>query len=141
MHVDYAPKQMPNLKSFTRAYKYARIGMGEDPTCVCYHPKTGMYTFSYSRDFDKSDEPTVGKIINIDPETLRYNDKYVSKIWHHKWCWVADDYKGFDVDASFKRSEMYTKYISSPVSEKHAWQSQLMDMYDQMVAKGERVIS
>jgi hypothetical protein len=68
--------------------------------------KTGAFTFFNSTDFDTKDEPTGGNYIRVSsdgsvhPGTSR-------NIWHHKWLFVDDAYKGFDVDASKTRSKTW----------------------------------
>ncbi|MEI6389043.1 MAG: hypothetical protein WCQ50_20740 [Spirochaetota bacterium] len=63
----------------------------------------GTYAFYNSPDFDTADEPEGGQYVAVSPEgKLRPGKTY--QIWHHKWCWVLDDYDGFDVEASKQRS-------------------------------------
>ncbi len=73
---------------------------------VSVDPKTHKTTFIEAPDFDSAPEPTVGRYITVDKDG---NAKPgVSKqIWHHKWLWVDDDYKGFDVEESFQRSKRW----------------------------------
>jgi len=47
------------------------------------------------------------------------------KIWHHKWTFVDDDYRGFDVDASFNRSKAWLKIPDinfNVIGHKHIWE-------------------
>ena len=63
----------------------------------------GTYAFYNCLDFDTADEPEGGQYVAVSPEgKLRPGKTY--QIWHHKWCWVLDDYDGFDVEASKQRS-------------------------------------
>jgi hypothetical protein len=69
--------------------------------------KNGNFTFFKSPDFDTVHEPTVGEYITVtDGKSKAGKSK---SIWHHKWLWVKDDYKGFDVDQSHKRSQSWLK--------------------------------
>lgn len=57
--------------------------------------------------FDILEEPIVGSsyCYNIDTATW----KIISggnKVYHHKWQFVSEDYKGFDISSSKKRSEV-----------------------------------
>lgn len=69
----------------------------------------GQVTFINSEDFDTAPEPTVGEytLVDLDKNTSRTGKS--NSIWHHKWLWVKDDYRGFDVDDSFERSKKYLK--------------------------------
>ena len=57
--------------------------------------------------FDIFEEPIVGDsyCYNIDTDTWKVV-KGGNKVYHHKWQFVADDYTGFDVSSSKKRSEV-----------------------------------
>ena len=70
--------------------------------------KDGTFTFFSSPDFDTADEPTAGKYVRV-PLNGILKDGETKSIWHHKWLWVKDDYKGFNVDASYKRSQAWLK--------------------------------
>lgn len=59
-------------------------------------------TFFNCEEFDTEPCPTVGEYIKV-TSTSVYKG-YTKSIWHHKWLWVKDDYKGFDVDDSFEYS-------------------------------------
>lgn len=66
-------------------------------------------SFVNSPDFDTSPEPTVGDYVVVDYNSGKVKKGSSKSIWHHKWLWVKDDYKGFDVDDSVERSEKYLK--------------------------------
>lgn len=72
-------------------------------------PKTGIVSFVSSPDFDGADEPTVGEIVTVSPDgTVRRRAQSSNpEIYHHKWLFVADDYPGFDVEKSKKRSQKW----------------------------------
>jgi hypothetical protein len=79
---------------------------------VRYNDRTGDISFIQSPDFDTADEPMV-----IESRTVTGNADI--KVWrgssenpfiyHHKHMFVAADYPGFDVEASKRRSEAWTK--------------------------------
>lgn len=79
-------------------YNVVKIGMN-----------TNVVAFINSRDFDTAPEPTVGDYILVDLDRDTEKEGKSGAIWHHKWLWVKDDYKGFDVDESYERSEKYLK--------------------------------
>jgi len=73
---------------------------------VMWNRETGEIRFDEAPDFDTASEPHVGKYITIAPNgTTREGQS--NSIWHHKWLWVKDDYKGFDVDKSKQWSTMW----------------------------------
>lgn len=70
--------------------------------------KDGSYTFFNSLDFDTADEPTAGNYVRVEG-TGKMKAGRTESIWHHKWLWVMDDYKGFDVEESKERSRKWLK--------------------------------
>ena len=75
-----------------------------DYQVVKYNPKTGVFSFIVSNDFDTNEEPSVNGGITVKPDGTAKPFKDAGWIYHHKWEWVADDYKGFDVQKSKERS-------------------------------------
>jgi hypothetical protein len=71
---------------------------------VKYNIKGGTFSFIVSNDFDTNPEPSVNSYINVKSDGSIIKGKDTGWIWHHKWEWVADDYKGFDVEKSKERS-------------------------------------
>lgn len=69
-----------------------------------WNKKTNSLTFYNSKDFDTSNEPVAGEWITVHPDgtVKKGNEK---QIYHHKWLWVKDDYRGFDVSKSMDRSK------------------------------------
>jgi hypothetical protein len=62
--------------------------------------------FDYSPDFDFTDEPMLAASFTVYQDGM-HQFVPVSEdplIWMHKWLWVADDYKGFNVIESIRRS-------------------------------------
>jgi hypothetical protein len=70
---------------------------------------SNVVSFINSKDFDTAPEPTVGEYTSVDVDKDTERTGTSNAIWHHKWLWVKDDYKGFDTDDSFERSEKYLK--------------------------------
>ena len=75
-------------------------------TVVKLCEKTGMVSFIASPDFDVAPEPVVGDSIAVRPDGRVSRRKQLADpyIYHHKWLFVADDYEGFDVEESKRRS-------------------------------------
>ena len=82
--------------------------------CVKYDRINGNVTFQWSPMFNRVDEPVVGKcfLVKADGSSRILPDKKDPQIWHHKWMWVADDYDGFDVEASKARSKQWEPHVS-----------------------------
>lgn len=81
---------------------------------IKYNRKNGEVSFINSPDFDTSDEPISKDSYTVKGDgTLKYYNPKTPAIWHHKWLWVMDDYKGFDVDESKKRSVFWNKELEN----------------------------
>lgn len=68
--------------------------------------QTNAVSFIRCMDFDSVEEPTVGDslIVNSDGSVRSRGQPADPEIYHHKWLFVADDYAGFDVGESKRRS-------------------------------------
>lgn len=79
---------------------------GFEYTVVKYAIRTGSVSFIHSPDFDTASEPIVGHsvLVTSDGQIRRRRPAGDPEIYHHKWMFVADDYAGFDVEASKRRS-------------------------------------
>jgi hypothetical protein len=81
---------------------------------VKWNERDESLTFFESPDFKMTAEPTVGKWVKIcrgkgNPTSHEMKTGESKQIWHHKWLFVSDDYLGFDVEESYKRSEQWLK--------------------------------
>jgi hypothetical protein len=102
-----------------------------DYQIVKYSQRTGTVSFVQSDDFDTASEPTVGDILIVSPDgQLRPRRQPADpEIYHHKWLFVANDYEGFDVEASKQRS---LKWLSledvdrSRIGKKSYWQQHVV---------------
>ncbi len=79
---------------------------GFDYNIVKYVSKTGAITFIQSPDFDSAPEPMIGNALLVKPDGTKKSMSPLSDPWiyHHKWLFVKDDYPGFGVDESKRRS-------------------------------------
>ena len=105
LHKDYATDVVP-----TETYREAVSILEQSRpdfqyNAVMWNPKTGAVRFDEAPDFDIAREPVVGDTVTVNPETGAVKDGHSDYIWHHKWVWVKNDYKGFDVDAAWKWSK------------------------------------
>ena len=78
-------------------------------TIVKYVMSDETVSFIQSEDFDRSREPIVGDLYTIKSNgSASFRHKGADPwIYHHKWLFVADDYNGFDVEASKARSRQW----------------------------------
>ena len=78
-------------------------------TVIKYLLSDDTVSFIDSPDFDSADEPTVGDLYTIKANGQASFRRKLTDPWiyHHKWLFVADDYKGFDVEASKRRSRQW----------------------------------
>lgn len=101
---------------------------------IKHNQKENSYSFIQSKGFNTDMEPGIQDVINI---SLNNNTVKIIKgrtdpqIYHHKWQFVADDYKGFDVKTSMLRSLAwktklgFNKAVSSKIGTKSYWDNWL----------------
>ena len=90
------PRGWPQV--YTRGFEYNILKISTNSNIV---------VFMHSPDFDTAAEPVAGNWCRVDLDAGEVEGGRTSNIWHHKWLWVMDDYKGFDVEASFQRSQVW----------------------------------
>ena len=75
-------------------------------TVVKFELSDETVSFIQSANFDSADEPIVGDLYTVktDGSTTLRRKLIDPWIYHHKWLFVAEDYKGFDVESSKDRS-------------------------------------
>ena len=78
-------------------------------TIVKYALSDETVSFIQSEDFDASNEPIVGDLYTVSAYGSATFRRQSADPWiyHHKWLFVADDYQGFDVEASKDRSRQW----------------------------------
>jgi hypothetical protein len=106
LHKQYAKGVVPK-EALQNAIK---LSNGFDFNVVKWNVKDNTISLFNSPDFDSADEPVAGEYMTITPDG-KIKKGFTKSIWHHKWLWVKDDYKGFNVEQSYKRSE---KWLSIP---------------------------
>ena len=101
--------------------------------------KTNEIAFINSPDFNDSNEPLVGQSIRVSKKEDSFSLSKIQNppkdplIYHHKWLFVKDDYKGFDINESKKRSiEWKTKLgidksITSRIGRLSFWENWLAE--------------
>jgi hypothetical protein len=116
--LDFANKEISKAKKIlgSKLKKY---------TAIRVNIKSKDIAFIYSPNFDIADEPIVGKsiLVKFDGSVTITPQRKNPQIWHHKWMWVEDDYKGFDVEESKKRSELWNDKVSKEERRKIGYKS------------------
>lgn len=115
-------------------YKNALKVLGEnvkdfDYTMIKYNKEKNSFSFIKSPDFDTSHEPIAGDAVLVNSDgSLKFTaQKKDPQIYHHKWLFVKDDYKGFDVEDSLKRTILWkekmgiNKDLSSRIGTQSIW--------------------
>jgi len=103
-----------------------------DYAAVKHDRKTNSMSFIKSHDFDTAPEPTVGDSVKVNTDGTTKTTKALKDpwIWHHKHQWVGDDYKGFDVEKSKKRSEAWKPLVkkgeSAYIGKKSYWENNIV---------------
>lgn len=126
-HKNYVDDICPNL------YELAKDILEEEYpdfkyNCLMYDKKKpDTLRFDEAPDFDSAREPMPGVILSVDTSTGKIIKRYSPQIWHHKWLWVKDDYKGFDVEESYEWSKKWLEKISSPSGYIDKWKAELKD--------------
>ena len=95
---------------------------------VCYDfKKPNVVRFDHCVGFNTQSEPMVGDMIYVDINLDRViRQTYNQQIYHHKWLWVMDDYKGFDVQKSYEWSKLWLSKVNETASGySYKWEEQL----------------
>lgn len=83
----------------------SKLPVGYSYQVVKFHERKGVFSFVRVPDFDSESEPGIEESISVLPDgTVQRRSLGGDVIYHHKWLFVRDDYKGFDVEASKRRS-------------------------------------
>lgn len=80
-------------------------------TVVKWVRRTNNISFIKCQHFDRLQEPPIDEVVVVTPEgaTRRSRFRTNPPIYHHKWMLVKDDYKGFDVGESKRRSDLWAR--------------------------------
>lgn len=125
VHKNYADLIVPK-----HILNKAKSILGDDfkYNAIMYNISTpNIVRFDEVPGFDTEQEPTIGKMITIDVDNNIIKTSYTPQIWHHKWLWVKDDYKGFDVLESYNWSKKWLEKITSPSGYIDKWEAELKE--------------
>lgn len=95
---------------------------------VKYNMREKYFSFIVSNDFNTNPEPSVNGGIRVSKDGLKpFPD--AGWIYHHKWMFVSDDYKGFDIEESKRRSEKWTSLTGvdkSRIGQRKFWDTNVL---------------
>ena len=92
-----------------------RLPCGVVYNTIMWDKEKDSIRFDEALNFDTGREPWAGKfvIVPLSGELIYGATQY---IWHHKWLWVKDGYKGFNVKKSYEWSKEWLSKIDKPAS-------------------------
>ena len=105
-------------------------------TVIKYNKKNETVSFIYSPDFNTADEPIVSDAYKVtkDGKVTLTREKSVPQIYHHKWLFVKDDYKGFIVGKSMERSKEWLvvsdQINMSKIGSKGYWEEEVLPLLE-----------
>lgn len=131
-HKDYVNEYInPNFYNQLKSY----LPNGVIFNIIKYNDRNRTVSFINSPDFNKSDEPIVGDSYKVreDGRVTITRQKSDPQIYHHKWLFVKDDYKGFDVEESKYRStqwlEVSDRINMSKIGTKSYWENEVLPLF------------
>jgi len=80
--------------------------------CMMYQPSKSIVRFDEAADFDTAREPMTGDYVSVNIDTGAIKTGHSNYIWHHKWLWVKNDYKGFDVGEAWNWSKTWLNTLT-----------------------------
>lgn len=129
LHKDYATDVMsPDIWEMAQEIcEEADPDLFNSYNCIRYTFNNGNVRFDECPDFDTAREPHVGRYLEVSPKTGEVvRSGRSNSIFHHKWLWVKDDYKGFNVQESYDWSKLWlSKLKETAKGTDRTWQAQL----------------
>jgi hypothetical protein len=134
LHKDYADSVIPK-----ELMDKAKAAVGQfDYTIAKYTPAMNSISFIRSPDWDTAHEPTVGVVKAYKDGIVKtINPSSDPWIYHHKWQFVGDDYKGFNVEESKARSKAWEplNLDRSRIGKKSYWDAVTAGKLDKSMPK------
>lgn len=95
----------------------AKLPKGFNYNTLKYNPKTKSFSFFRVDDFDTNPEPIIDEYVTVKPDSDNVKISKGGQIYHHKWQWVGDDYKGFDVAKNKVRSAKWSSLTDDDIGQ------------------------
>lgn len=86
--------------------KYSEITR-ESYEVIKFNKKTQGVSLIESPDWNKAHEPTVGTSYCINKNGTIRKTSGGNKVYHNKWQFVSEDYKGFNIEKSKERTRLW----------------------------------
>ena len=132
VHKDYALDIVPTDVLWNAQDILHKFEPGAVFNCICYDTKNpNVVRFDEAPRFDEDREPYPGIMWTVDVSRADEGERcykvgYSDAIWHHKWMWVKEDYKRFDVQANYMWSKYWLALLPEIASGySHIWIQQL----------------
>ncbi len=122
VHVDYVPDEFKQMVADART-QVSIANAQFTPNIVRIDYKKGGVAFYDSVEFDTVQEPAAGLMVTYKDGAVS-KPRQVNQIWHHKWLWVGDDYRGFNTTQSYDRSAQWLDHDDIPfakIGNKKTW--------------------
>lgn len=102
----YVHREYEEVLGKALAAAKAKLPRGFDYTVVKHNEMNGNFSFIHCPDFDTAEEPSAGDYAVVKSDgTIKLRAALLDPyIYHHKWLFVAEDYNGFSIAESRKRS-------------------------------------
>lgn len=118
VHKNYITKSAIPQDLFRQALDVLRLKHPKfQYTIVKYDGATQNISFLHSPNWDTAEEPLMDVGISVSP-TGETKVRKSNTLYHQKWQMVGDDYTGFDVEKSKKRTAAYQDAIRKLVKKK-----------------------
>lgn len=106
-------------------------------TVVKYSERSKTVSFVETPDFDRTPEPEIGQVLTFkfSGEASRRKPLSDPYIYHHKWLFVMDDYNGFDIEESKRRSRLWLSLDgidSRRIGKKSYWVKNVLPRIEQV---------
>jgi hypothetical protein len=127
VHKNYAAEVVPNDILKKAIAILAKKLPNFQYNCIMWDAARPIIRFDQAPDFDTAREPHVGDFVVVDPRNPDFvSQGHSNSIWHHKWLWVMDDYRGFDVAQSKAWSDLWLSKLGEPAKgTDFSWNAQL----------------
>lgn len=112
VHKSNGDKLSENIRLAIRLIEMKHIPSGFNFEIIKINTNKNTISFIQSNNWNYAREPEVGDayVFNLEEQKGKII-KSKGQIYHHKWMFVSDDYKGFDVNAAKAWSETWTSKI------------------------------
>lgn len=126
-HKDYANKALSDSIDGMALLKLAQSLVDFNYNIIRWDPVSRELALEEVPDFDTAREPTVGRVLVLTPDEVRYAQRPHRQIIHHKWTMVDNSYSRFDIYESWIWSRTWLNVLKERAdgSNLENWKEQL----------------